>query len=353
MLFKNIKNEELFYFATNKNSKISSNCSWTTCLTMNNTVSSLPSTEVVKYGIGSQLHFLKDVLLFICVIVGTISSLRTAIMLTYLLRCKWINSDFIFLMVTFYNLTFCLLGIYNSVYAINDSRPVNYYEILILGIQNASYFPLYATALLITALEIWLAVQTPLWHRIQVTKKRVIICCLLCTLICVLASFMPELISPGNAFIYSEELSFADISTEGIGLLIFGLTWLINITIESIITFALALMVFCIVKKNSRSAARIQRIGGNRTIHFRKMLLTFIHITRFSILWSVYVVASFIFYEHVHIISIFVCVFYLNCIGDGNLQSFIIPRYRKLRADLVRKFSCESKPLSYAFAIFL
>ena len=299
------------------------------------------------------IKFLQELFVFICVIVGTISSLRTAIVLTYLLRSKWINSDFIFLMVTFYNIIFSVAGIYNSVYAFRDSRPVHYYEILTLGIINASYFLIYATALLITALEIWLAVQIPLWHRIQVTKKRVIICCLLCTLICVLASFMPELISPGNAYVYIEGLFFASVSAKGIGLLIFGLTWLINITIESIITFALALMVFCIVKKNSRSAARIQRIGGNPTIHFRKMLLTFIHITRFSILWSVYVVASFIFYEHVHIIYIFIGAFYVNCIGDGNIQFFIIPRYRKLRADLVRKFSCESKPLSYVFAIFL
>ena len=320
---------------------------------MNDTLSILTNIPS-EQGSENLMIFLKYEYISLVIFVsgGTICSLKTAAMLIYMLRCKWMNSDFFFLMVSIYNLIFCLGSIYNVPYVLKNSRPNNYFEILIMGILFASYFYVYATALLITSLEIWLAVQTPFWHRIHVTKKRVIICCLLCTTSCVLFHIVPEIISPGKGYIYIEELFITSISPEETVLIIYN-TWPLMLSIESLITFVVALVVVIIVKKHNYSRARILGITRNLvrdSCQCRKMLLTFIHLTRFCMLWFLFLFVFTYFKENT---QIYFGLIFLNCIGDGTIQCFLMPRYKKLRADLITKFARESKLLFLVACIFI
>ena len=195
------------------------------------------------------LILILQVIPLVLTIIGTISSIRTAITLSYLLKCKWTNSDFLFLTVTIYNLCFSTGSIYNSLYVLKNSRPGNYFEIVILGILNGSYISLYGITLLTTTIEMWLAVRMPLWHRINVTKQKVIMCSLIITIACVIPNMLPELIAPGTAFIYIEEIYFASISDKGnMG---YGIVWFIILNVGCILTFLWPFQFFALSREGA------------------------------------------------------------------------------------------------------
>ena len=176
-------------------------------------------------------------------------------------------------------------------------------------------------------------------------------CSLIITIACVIPNMLPELIAPGTAFIYIEEIYFASISDKGnMG---YGIVWFIILNVGCILTFFVAILVFCIVKRRRNYLARIQEFDSNNSSLSRRSIITFIFITRFSLLWYFFIVIQLIFLKNKQIVSIIINLLYVNCIGDGTVHFYINPRYRKLRGDLVRKIACQSKIFSYAVRCFI
>ena len=284
-----------------------------------------------------------SVIQFILALVGTISNLKAIFLIIYLLKNKWFNPDFIFLLVSWFNFFYCLEGIYNGVYSLRGHVPENYLEIAIMGIINYSYPLLYSFGLTMTAIEMWLAIRMPLWHRVHVSAKKVVFYTIITMVVSIGFLILPEIIKPGEAFEYYSSIHAAHISVKDIYIKIFVVIRFIIVSLGCMVTLVLAIDVFRIIKKRDPCSELPLYIKRMRSCRSRVVMVTFCHLTRFSFIWFIGVTLEIVFKDIPQLYLFVGFLFFMICIGDATLYFIMLPRYKKLKTDIVDKIAKKSK----------
>ena len=203
-----------------------------------------------------------------------------------------------------------------------------------------------------TAAEMWLAIRMPLWHRIRITKKLVVISSTTIYFLVFLLQITPEIINPGRAFQYLKLVRLAIFSDQG-SVIFYRIFWAVFITGECVLTLILAILVLRIVKRRDPCKLLPPRLIANHTCHCRIVLVNFMHLIRFSLMWIVIGLLRFFLHDISEYVNLVLYLFFFIAIGDGTVFIMLLPRYKKMRDEILNRIAGQSKGLRLFLQIFI
>ena len=283
---------------------------------------------------------------------GAISSGKGIFMLSYLLGKKWLNADFFFLLMTIYNFIFCLASIYLSRYFMQGDHLENYLEILIIGIINVSNGLLYPNGMVLSALEMWIATQMPLWHRIHFRKRQAILTSLFSFLIIMILQCIPEILEYGGGYYYKKDSLFITISIETQIIKIYYYTWISMVSLNCLIPIIFSGHIFYTMRhRDPIQTVQANQINIQKTQRMLKLIL--LQVSRFSLLWILGGFFAYFLKPYADLLFLAPYHLYLVCIGDGTLYIMLLPRYRNAKHEIIAKIAQKSKILQFVFALII
>lgn len=281
--------------------------------------------------------------------VSLVSNVKLSGVLIYALRVKWFGPDFLFTTLSCSNIVYAVAMLAFARHAIADRWPGSALEVTLGGFVQSAYVMVYAIVLLLGALEMWVAMEYPLWHRTQLPSYFVVRLTAACVATGVALSAAPAVIAPDTSYSYYAEVfvyAFTSFSPAHIA-------WMAAVSFVCALTVGFCLRVMILVFRSDPCRTYTVDQKRTETCPCRLLRVAAFLLFRFALTWWLDALLMIAFAALSTLALLLHYSLYVNAIGDGLVYFLFIRRFRQTKRRIVEKLSGDSQCASATLSVVI
>ena len=271
--------------------------------------------------------------------VALVSNVKLCGMLAYALRVKWFGPDFLFALISGANLVYAMATLVFARHAIGDRWPASALEVAVGGYVQSAYVLVYATLLLLGALEMWFALEHPLWHLTQLSSDFVVRVAAACVAAALLVSAAPALLAPHASYTYYAPVFVYTLASYSPA----HAAWMALVSLVCAFTIGFCARVTLLVTRCDPCRKYTAEQRRTETCPCRLLRVSAFFLFRFAMTWWLDVMLMIAFATLSTLILLLHYSLYVNAVGDGFVYFLFIRRFRQNKRRIVKLLARNSQ----------